>query len=684
MQPPSLARAPRRWRRPLGHLLILVPLTTCALLAGLGWIGWQWLEIDRDNVERQIEARIEVATDEIALEIRRNLAAVEADLDRFAVLAPGALDDAVAAAAVRLPVDSLFAVFGERSVRVAPEQRLLYYPTLPAIDAPYLPPLVVSRASSRMTTDPKEAIELFESLVRNADPQTEAVSLLGLAQAQIKVGRSEAALTTYARINRPTVLVAGRPAELLARIGRAELLAAQGRHADLGAEVQRLDRDLNGGRWQLTRDTYLHYSNEARRLAQAARDPALSAGPTPPARALAVGVESLWSAWRDRGAASRTVGRTTRVIEDQLMLILSRSTADRFVALVAGPAFVHERILSPARIVLDRNRARVVLEGAEGLTVPSHDAASPQGRSVDRSMEEAQLPWSLHVNSADLDADRADLSRRRQMIVAGLAVLSLLIVVGSYLSVRAARREIEAAQLKSDFVAAVSHEFRTPLTLLRQFSDLLADGRVSSDQERRKYYAALQRGTRRLTRLVEDLLDFGRMEAGSRDFALRPMAAKPWFMALTQEFQEEVRNKGYELLVSWDAPDSLVVQAEESAIGRALWNLLDNAVKYSPECLQIWVSAACEQHRLVLRVRDRGIGVSSADHRAIFRKFVRASQSGVGTGLGLAIVEQIVLAHRGEVGVDSAVGEGSTFSISIPATSHPGTGEQEQLQWRAS
>jgi signal transduction histidine kinase len=109
-------------------------------------------------------------------------------------------------------------------------------------------------------------------------------------------------------------------------------------------------------------------------------------------------------------------------------------------------------------------------------------------------------------------------------------------------------REMEAVRLKSDFVAAVSHEFRTPLTLLRQFSDLLAEDRVSNEQERRRYYAAIQRGTRRLTRLVEDLLDFGRMEAGSRSFRFERVDVRSWFTKLTSEFEEEIRSKGYHLM----------------------------------------------------------------------------------------------------------------------------------------
>jgi signal transduction histidine kinase len=669
-------------------------VTTAALLVGLAWIGWQWLEVNEDTAQRQITSRIEGATDAITAAIRQNLQSVEADLDRIATLPPPAFDDAIAAIGIRLPADSLLVVFDNRAVRALPSQRLLYYPTLDTVDDLFLPPLVVNRATAQIATDPKGAIELLESLAKAPDERTTASALLGLATAYIKVGQVEAALATYGLISQPSVRVAGRPAELLARIGRVELLNTRGRHEEAAEELRRLDRDLQSGRWHLSRDAYDHYLRTAREQAVVAQNASVVTGPPAALLALAETVEELWGDWRDRRVSPENEnGLTTRVVNQQLLLLSWRTTSDRFVALVAGEGFVQEWILGPARTVLERNRAHVVLEGAAGRTVASHNAARDTGRRsagqslevrpARRSMDDAQLPWNLHVESADLDADRAELSRTRQSVVTALALLALVIVVGSYLSVRATTREIEAAQLKSDFVAAVSHEFRTPLTLLRQFSDLLADGRVSSEQERRHYYAALQRGTRRLTRLVEDLLDFGRMEAGSRDFALRPVAARSWFIALTAEFQEEVRNKGYTLVVSWNAPDDAVIQAEESALGRALWNLMDNAVKYSPDFPQIWVSADIEDGRLVVRVRDRGIGVSAANQRAIFRKFVRASSSGVhGTGLGLAIVEQIVLAHGGEIGVDSTLGEGSTFSIHLPVTLKPA--QQETLRWRAS
>jgi signal transduction histidine kinase len=294
----------------------------------------------------------------------------------------------------------------------------------------------------------------------------------------------------------------------------------------------------------------------------------------------------------------------------------------------------------------------------------------------------------LRVVNANADVDEAQFSTRRQLVITGLAFVGVFVVAGSYLSVRAMTREIEAVRLKSDFVAAVSHEFRTPLTLLRQFSDLLAEDRVSSETERRRYYAALQRGTRRLTRLVEDLLDFGRMEAGSRVFKFERVPVKDWLSSVTAEFQDEVRSKGYRVELAWNGAAAAVMHADEGALGRALWNLLDNAVKYSPASTTIWIAADVEHGALTIRVRDTGVGVPPEELRTIFRKFVRGSASATqivkGTGLGLALVEQIVDAHGGTVHVESAVGQGSTFSIRLPVDVEADVKPQEPRKWRAS
>ena len=288
-----------------------------------------------------------------------------------------------------------------------------------------------------------------------------------------------------------------------------------------------------------------------------------------------------------------------------------------------------------------------------------------------RTMSDTRLPWMLRVVSTDEGADLEHVTSRGRLLFAGLGFLALLAVAGSYFSVRAISREVEVARLQSDFVAAVSHEFRTPLTSLRQFTDLLVDGRVASDADREKYYAALRRGTRRLSHLVENLLDFGRVEAGFRRFVLEPVRAKDWAERTIVEFQQEVQERGYHVEFIWNGTAGAVIRVDEAALGRALWNLLDNAVKYSPDCRTIRVEGEVNENAVIVSVRDRGIGVPVEEQRKIFRKFVRGS-SGTGnlvrgSGLGLALVDQIVRAHGGNVKLKSAVGEGSTFSMILPA-----------------
>jgi signal transduction histidine kinase len=223
--------------------------------------------------------------------------------------------------------------------------------------------------------------------------------------------------------------------------------------------------------------------------------------------------------------------------------------------------------------------------------------------------------------------------------------------------------------MQSDFVAAVSHDFRTPLTSLRQYSELLASGRVASDEHRRKYYGFLVQESQRLQRLVEGLLDFGRMEAGAKEFNLEPLPARPWVEEVTAEFQREVEEDGYQVDVDWRGPD-VTLSADRMAMSQALWNLLDNAVRYSPDSRTVGVEVERETRHLLIHVRDRGLGIKPEERRKIFEKFVRGSaalcRSTEGTGLGLTMVRHTVEAHGGTISVESEPEQGSTFTISLP------------------
>jgi signal transduction histidine kinase len=663
------------WVRAPRHLLVLFLGTVVALLAGLGWLGWQSLQRERAVEEQRVLDQLAAATDLVAAQVRQNLGEIEEQLTRLSVQSGDALAQAAGVYAETLRDGAVLVVFADESLLAFPPRRLLYHPTLPAPDEPTLDAFAPGEIHEFSEGDPASAALYFADLARGSgDPWVRAGALLRLARNQRKAGRQEAALATYTALAEvASVTIGGRPADLVARQARCALLDELGRRDDLGREAAALARDLHSGRWLITRAAYEHLADEtARWLSRSGAPEGDRRGPAREARSLTTGVDTLWERWRqDPQAPDMPAGRSVLTAGGRPLLLLWRSTADRLVALVAGPAFLSRHVVEPLAESLERQGVGMVLEDGEGRVVVSYGVDAPAGRDIVRTMAATRLPWTLRVAEQDPGRAFTQIAVRERLLLAVLATLVLLGVAGSYFSARAMTREIEAARLQSDFVAAVSHEFRTPLTLLRQFTDLLAEGRVSNEEERQQYYAALQRGTRRLTRLVENVLDFGRREAGSHRVALEALNARNWIGRVTAEFGEEARGLGYHIDFEWHAPADVVIQADESSLGRAVWNLLDNAVKYSPRSKTIWVTGELDGGSLTINVRDRGIGVPVEEQRAIFDKFVRGSTpagSAVkGTGLGLALVKQIVADHHGEVRLVSAVGEGSTFSIRLPA-----------------
>jgi signal transduction histidine kinase len=256
------------------------------------------------------------------------------------------------------------------------------------------------------------------------------------------------------------------------------------------------------------------------------------------------------------------------------------------------------------------------------------------------------------------------------------AFVALLLLHRLLLSVRRQRLiELDAkrAQIQSDFVAAVSHEFRSPLTTLRTITELLVEGRIADESRRQQSYEYLKRETGRLHRLVEDLLDFGRMESGRKQYRITSHNAFQLVRGALAEFAEQARASGFSVestLPSASAHQGATVQVDEEAVRRAVRNLLDNAMKYSPECHTIWVSGSVEDKKVYISVRDQGMGIGADEQQAIFQKFVRGSaakEAGIkGTGIGLAMVRQIVEGMNGEVRIESQIGVGSTFTLVRP------------------
>jgi signal transduction histidine kinase len=198
---------------------------------------------------------------------------------------------------------------------------------------------------------------------------------------------------------------------------------------------------------------------------------------------------------------------------------------------------------------------------------------------------------------------------------------------------------------------------------------LLVQDRIPEESRKQQAYTFLDRETTRLQRLVEDLLDFGRMESGRKQYRIDTCDAFELVRAAIADVSEQAAADGFRVEIKLD-PAPASVRADEEAFRRAVRNLLENAMKYSPVCRTVWVDGAVTDHKVTISVRDQGMGIEAAEQVQIFQKFVRgdaAKRAGIkGTGIGLAMVQQISDAIGGEIRLESEPGVGSTFTLVLP------------------
>jgi signal transduction histidine kinase len=250
-----------------------------------------------------------------------------------------------------------------------------------------------------------------------------------------------------------------------------------------------------------------------------------------------------------------------------------------------------------------------------------------------------------------------------------LAALALFMIGGIWLTYRNISREMNLARLKSDFVANVSHELRTPLALIRLYAETLELGRLSSKEKYQEYYRIIREESERLTALINNILDFSRIDAGRKEYEFQEtnLAELVHSTLDSYRFQIQQNGFGFEENISPDIPP---VKVDREAIARSLLNLVNNALKYSKDQKYIGVSLYRVNGSVNLEVQDRGIGIAPNEQEKIFEKFYRCGDPLVhnvkGSGLGLSLVRHIARAHGGDVLVESVPDKGSKFTIALP------------------
>ncbi len=312
------------------------------------------------------------------------------------------------------------------------------------------------------------------------------------------------------------------------------------------------------------------------------------------------------------------------------------------------------------------------------------DSARPLGRShpefttdwkrpfVAAEIGEALPHWEIalyQLNPGKISASAVTLKYTFALLV---ALLLLAIAIGGWLIVRDLDRELRLAKQKTDFVSNVSHELKTPLTSIRMFAELLAEGRVADAEKQRGYLNIITAESARLTRLINNVLDFAHMERGEKKYQMRPLDLAAVTRDSVESLRAHLESNGFKLQLELPS-QPLSINGDSDALAQILVNLLSNAEKYSGEAreisLRLRLAAQPFQHA-ELQVLDRGSGVPKGCEEKIFEQFYRAHDSlssGIqGSGLGLTLARQIARAHGGELNYAAREGGGSCFTLKLP------------------
>ena len=250
-----------------------------------------------------------------------------------------------------------------------------------------------------------------------------------------------------------------------------------------------------------------------------------------------------------------------------------------------------------------------------------------------------------------------------------LGIVNVILIFGVLMLLRNINREIGLAKMKTDFVANVSHELRTPLALIRMYAETLEMNRVPSEDKKLHYYKTIMNECTRLTNLINNILDFSKIESGRKEYHLSSVNLRDLVYNALDTYRVHLAQKGFSLEenIQQQLPP---VMLDQEAVTLAFVNLIDNAIKFSKNEKCIRVNLSKENEKLILSVKDCGIGIPESEQNKIFEKFYRVGDSLIhntkGSGLGLSLVKHIMEYHRGEVKVSSQLGVGSTFSLVFP------------------
>ena len=397
---------------------------------------------------------------------------------------------------------------------------------------------------------------------------------------------------------------------------------------------------------------------------------------------------SPWAYLRKKGTKIKTTALAADVHDPNNRIILNPITDENWqlvglAGMIVDQKYFKDTVLPDAirkslpKFDHDEKKALrvIVRDGYEHQVLPAGEKFQVEEDRARRAFQFVFTDWRIALQGDFASPEKwARINFTYNMSLS--AVLALVLLAGIGLTIRTALREMKLSAMKNEFVSNVSHELRTPLSSIRVFGEFMRRGRVGDPEKVREYGSYIVTESRRLTQLINNILDFSRIESGRIDYNFEPADLEELLAGTLATYSIRLRDKGFE--VEYNGPEDHLpdIPLDANAIERAVANLLDNAVKYSNGDRWIGVELGRSGNQVTIAVSDHGIGIPRDELERIFERFHRVSTGLVhdvkGSGLGLPLVKHIVEAHGGSVTVESEPGRGSTFTIHLPVNGPAG------------
>lgn len=289
--------------------------------------------------------------------------------------------------------------------------------------------------------------------------------------------------------------------------------------------------------------------------------------------------------------------------------------------------------------------------------------------SLSLSFRRFPFPWKLIVVQPALNS--LEDATKKEMLIYGLmlGITITMMILGALLIARDIKRESDSMSLKTEFVHNVSHELKTPLSLIRLYGETLLFKKNLNNIDKTDALQVITKESERLSHMINNILDFSKIEMGRKEFKIQRGNFANIIRDTLDSYRYHLEKKGFEIIeeIAQDIP---LIEFDKEAIEGLLINLLSNAIKYSPERKILTVKLYKQNEYVLLQVSDKGMGIPSDEIPHIFNRFYRSKQKlgfeSRGSGLGLTLIKHVVESHGGKIKVESKPGEGSTFSIEFP------------------